>query len=166
MWYLFFQIWLWLLAAFVLGWLSHWFFCCRNSPQGKTLAATDTIATAPVVATTAAIEIGESSPAIEPDILTEDTGKPLGFTARPDQTDDLKRIKGVGAVLENTLNELGVYQFVQIAEWNTDNVAWVGDFLSFKGRIEREDWIVQARTLAAGGATDFSSRVDKGDVDY
>ena len=166
MWYLFFQIWLWLLAAFVLGWLSHWFFCCRNNPQGKTLTVTDTIETPPVVATAAAIEAGETSPVIEPDMLTEDAGKPQGFITRPDQADDLKRIKGVGAVLENTLNELGVYQFAQIAGWNTENVAWVDDFLSFAGRIERDDWIAQARTLATGGNTDFSSRVDKGDVDY
>jgi hypothetical protein len=30
MWFLFFQIWLWLLVAFVAGWFAHWFFCCRG----------------------------------------------------------------------------------------------------------------------------------------
>ncbi|MFT6407183.1 MAG: hypothetical protein ACJAQ6_000593 [Arenicella sp.] len=35
--YLFFQIWVWILASFALGWVSHWFLCCRgkdNPEQG------------------------------------------------------------------------------------------------------------------------------------
>ncbi|MBL4671516.1 MAG: hypothetical protein JKX81_04595 [Arenicella sp.] len=33
--YLFFQIWLWILASFALGWVAHWFLCCRgkNTPE-------------------------------------------------------------------------------------------------------------------------------------
>ena len=37
--------------------------------------------------------------------------------------------------------------------------------LDFKGRIERENWVEQARILAAGGQTEFSRRVDRGEVD-
>jgi len=37
--------------------------------------------------------------------------------------------------------------------------------LDFKGRIERENWVEQARILASGGATEFSRRVDRGDVE-
>lgn len=33
MWFLFFQIWIWLLAAFILGWCAHWFY--SNSGQTK-----------------------------------------------------------------------------------------------------------------------------------
>ena len=29
--YLFFQIWLWILASFALGWIAHWFLCCRGT---------------------------------------------------------------------------------------------------------------------------------------
>ena len=34
----------------------------------------------------------------------------------------------------------------------------------FKGRVTRDDWVAQAKTLAAGGATEFSRKVDDGDV--
>jgi hypothetical protein len=46
-----------------------------------------------------------------------------------------------------------------------DEIAWVDDNLEgFKGRVTRDDWVAQARILAAGGTTEFSDRVDKGDV--
>ena len=79
--------------------------------------------------------------------------------------DDLKRIKGIGPVNEKALNELGIYKFSQIAGWTTANVDWVEDFMSFPGRIEREDWIAQAKTLADGEETEFSKRVDAGEVE-
>ena len=39
----------------------------------------------------------------------------------------------------------------QIAEWAPEHVAWVDERLTFKGRIERDDWMSQAKKLAAGG---------------
>ena len=63
--------------------------------------------------------------------------------------DDLKRLSGVGPKLETKLHENGVYTFAQIAEWGADDIAWMDDKLSFKGRIEREGWVEQAKTLAA-----------------
>ena len=63
--------------------------------------------------------------------------------------DDLKRISGVGKVLERLLNELGVYYFFQIASWSRADVEDVDSRLeAFKGRIERDDWVTQARKLA------------------
>jgi hypothetical protein len=35
MWFLFFQIWLWLLIAFIAGWFAHWFLCCRGKEPAK-----------------------------------------------------------------------------------------------------------------------------------
>ncbi len=74
------------------------------------------------------------------------------------QADDLKKISGVGPKLEEKLNELGIFTYAQISEWNADNVAWVDEYLSFKGRIGREDWISQAKILASGGETEFSKK--------
>lgn len=63
--------------------------------------------------------------------------------------DDLKRISGVGEVLERLLNELGVYYFFQVASWSKDDVQHVDDRLEvFKGRIERDNWVDQAKVLA------------------
>lgn len=67
--------------------------------------------------------------------------------ARASGADDLKRIKGIGKVLEDKLHGLGVFHFDQIAAWTDEEVNWVNDHLSFKGRIQREDWIVQAKKL-------------------
>jgi predicted flap endonuclease-1-like 5' DNA nuclease len=68
--------------------------------------------------------------------------------------DDLKQISGIGPGIEKTLHGLGIYHFRQIAQFTPDNVAWIDQRLRFKGRIEREDWIGQARRLAAGEAVD------------
>ena len=78
--------------------------------------------------------------------------------ARKSGADDLKRIKGVGPKLEGVLNGLGVFHYDQIAKWTPAEVAWVDEYLKFKGRIERDGWIDQATTLAAGGETEFSRR--------
>jgi NADH-quinone oxidoreductase subunit E len=69
---------------------------------------------------------------------------------RGGQGDDLKRIVGVGPKLEALLHELGFWHFDQIAAWTPEQVAWVNSRLgTFRGRVERDDWIAQARKLAA-----------------
>lgn len=79
--------------------------------------------------------------------------------------DDLKRIRGVGVLIEKKLAAAGITSYEQIANWTADDVERVSAALDFKGRIERENWIEQARILASGGQTEFSPRVDRGDPD-
>ncbi|MEM9212068.1 MAG: hypothetical protein AAGA63_11350 [Pseudomonadota bacterium] len=86
---------------------------------------------------------------------------PVLFESRPDQVDDLKLISGVGPKLEQKLHETGVYQFAQVANWKKADVAMVDDKLSFKGRIDRDEWIKQAKVLAKGGDTEFSAKKRK-----
>ncbi|GAA6207279.1 hypothetical protein NBRC116601_05720 [Cognatishimia sp. WU-CL00825] len=95
--------------------------------------------------------------------VSESAPETLG-AARAGGADDLKQLKGVGPKLEATLNELGFYHFDQVAAWGAEEVAWVDSRLSFKGRIERDGWIDQAKKLAAGEETEFAKRVKKGDV--
>ena len=64
------------------------------------------------------------------------------------KADDLKKISGVGPKLEGTLNEIGVFHFWQIAEWGKAEIDFMDDKLSFKGRIERDEWIKQAKDFA------------------
>ena len=61
--------------------------------------------------------------------------------------DDLKRISGVGPVLEKKLNTLGIYHFWQISSFTNEDIARVDEVLSFKGRIERDEWLDQAKKL-------------------
>lgn len=97
---------------------------------------------------------------------TDEGTKPAGLDGpRGGQADNLKEIKGVGPKLENLLHSMGFYHFDQIANWSTDEVAWVdANLVGFKGRVSRDNWIDQAKILAAGGETEFSKRVDEGDV--
>ncbi|MEM0990166.1 MAG: 50S ribosomal protein L21 [Pseudomonadota bacterium] len=65
------------------------------------------------------------------------------------EADDLTKITGVGPKLKEKLNANGVFHFWQIAEWGPEEIAFMDDQLSFKGRIERDNWIEQATTFAA-----------------
>jgi len=64
--------------------------------------------------------------------------------------DDLTLLSGVGPKLVQKLHDAGVTTFAQVAAWTEDDVAAMDEKLSFKGRIEREGWIEQAKTLAEG----------------
>lgn len=101
----------------------------------------------------------------EPELLESEHVEPVLLTEAPEGgADNLKLIKGVGPKLEGILHELGVYKFSQIAEWTRENIAWVDGRLKFKGRIDRDGWIDQAKLLASGGETEFSKRSKKGDA--
>ncbi len=129
-----------------------------EAPVAKTAAPAPTPA-APAPAPTAA-PVAQEAPA------ASDDGTPEFLSAaREGGPDDLKQIKGVGPKLEKTLHGMGIYHFDQIAAWGPKEQAWMDDNLEgFKGRATRDDWVAQAKTLAAGGETAFSKKVDKGDV--
>jgi len=106
----------------------------------------------------------EATTAPSPDAPKE-ADKPAVLEApRAGKADDLKRIKGIGRQNEARLNTLGIWHYDQIAAWSAREVAWVGAYLAFPGRIERERWVDQAAALARGEATDFAKRVDRGEV--
>ncbi|MFV0411037.1 MAG: hypothetical protein ACK5LJ_15465 [Paracoccus sp. (in: a-proteobacteria)] len=81
------------------------------------------------------------------------------------EADNLKEIKGVGPALETLLHENGVTSFAQIAGWNDADIDRYAELIGrMGGRIRSDDWVAQAKILAAGGDTEFSSRVDRGEV--
>jgi predicted flap endonuclease-1-like 5' DNA nuclease len=91
--------------------------------------------------------------------------RPLGLAApRGGKADDLKLIRGIGKQNEGRLHGLGVWHFDQIAAWTKDNIEWVGSYLAFVGRIDREEWVSQAKALASGAETEFAKRVKRGEV--
>ncbi len=63
--------------------------------------------------------------------------------------DDLSRISGVGPVIVKKLNDAGITTFAQIAAFTAEDVAAMDEKLNFKGRIERDNWIEQAKEFAA-----------------
>ncbi len=64
--------------------------------------------------------------------------------------DDLKKLSGVGPAIEKKLHEAGITTFAQIAAWTDEDIAAMDEKLSFKGRIQREGWVEQAKKLAEG----------------
>ena len=84
---------------------------------------------------------------------------------REPTSNDLKRIRGIGVLIEKRLHAMGVTDYEHIANWTADDIDRVSQTLDFKGRIERENWVEQARILSAGGHTEFSRRVDRGEVE-
>ncbi|WP_440984008.1 NADH-quinone oxidoreductase subunit E [Shinella sumterensis] len=83
-----------------------------------------------------------------------DKNRPAGIE-RPATVDDLKLISGVGPKIEGTLHELGIFTFAQVASWKKAEREWVDGYLNFKGRIERDDWVKQAKALAKGGEAEY-----------
>lgn len=84
---------------------------------------------------------------VETPAAEQDLGKV--YTEAPDNADDLKQISGVGPALEGKLHGFGIYTFEQIAAWTPANITAFDDLLSFKGRIERDDWLKQAKEFGA-----------------
>jgi F-type H+-transporting ATPase subunit gamma len=63
------------------------------------------------------------------------------------EPDDLEEIVGIGPVYAGELTAMGITTFAQLAAWTADDVQRIGDALGAEGRIDREDWIQQARQL-------------------
>ena len=73
--------------------------------------------------------------------------------------DDLTTIKGLGPKLATMLNEQGITSFAQIAEWDDAEVTRIDAMLGrFKGRITRDNWVEQAKLLAAGDNSGFAEK--------
>jgi NADH-quinone oxidoreductase subunit E len=87
-------------------------------------------------------------------VSVEDKNRPAKMK-KPAKPDDLKLISGVGPKLEGVLNGLGIYKFEQVSKWKKAEREWVDGYLKFKGRIDRDDWIKQAKALAKGGEAEY-----------
>lgn len=109
-------------------------------------------AKAPSVKAAAKPTLPKAATAATPSL--EDKNRPPVID-RPDKPDDLKLISGVGPKLEGTLHSLGIYTFAQVAKWKKAERDWVDGYLKFKGRIDRDDWVKQAKALAKGGVDEY-----------
>ncbi|MGB7180326.1 MAG: hypothetical protein WBD51_00225, partial [Burkholderiaceae bacterium] len=95
-----------------------------------------------------ATDSAESGPVNGGDSVLPEDGQvsaPRQFHSSPGQVDNLKEIKGIGPVLERRLNQLGVFQFRQIAAWTQEDIEFFDDHLAdFRGRIRRDNWVQSA----------------------
>lgn len=94
-------------------------------------------------------------------IAGDGAGKPK-IAAAVGDPDNLLQIKGIGPKLNALCRSLGVTRYDQIAAWGPADIAEVDLYLgSFRGRIERDGWVEQARLLAAGNVTAFETKFGK-----
>lgn len=76
--------------------------------------------------------------------------------------DNLMELKGVGPRLAKTLYDMGIGHFATIAAWTPEDIRKVDSVLGpFAGRIERDNWVDQAKLLAAGDIEGFTAKFGK-----
>lgn len=130
--------------------------------SGNKSAVTNVVVEAPKAAVVEQVVLNAVADKSE-DELKKQLFEEIGI-ATEDNKDDLKRIKGIGKVYEERLNEIGIFTLSQISKLGHKGIESVESLTGFPGRIEREDWVGQAKLLNEGGNTEFSNRVDGGDV--
>lgn len=120
------------------------------------VAAPEAVPPAPVVAPVEPVMPVTPQPASQPIPASP------AVTAAPEQADDLLRLKGVGPKLKALLIELGVTRYAEIAAWSESDIAAIDARLgNFKGRPVRDQWVDQAKYLAAGDLAGFEAKYGK-----
>ena len=125
-----------------------------DDAQVEVAEAAPVEATAPVEAATPeaaapteekAAPTAEAAPAeeVKAEVVEKEVAKTVA--AKPDAADKLTDINGIGPVIEGKLQALGITTFKQIAEFTPEDVERIDGELNFKGRIDREEWIAQAK---------------------
>jgi predicted flap endonuclease-1-like 5' DNA nuclease len=175
------EIWILLALAAMLGLLAGWIIWGRSDNTQAEDALQDKLnacrvelntylarSTPAVIAAASASNLAEEFDGDGIFTGTNEGTRPEALSGpRGGIADDLKVVKGIGNKMEKLCNSLGFYHFDQIANWNTAEVAWVDANLEgFRGRVTRDEWVSQAKVLAAGGSTDFAQKVSKGDVKH
>ena len=91
---------------------------------------------------------------------TVEAATPPAATAT--EADDLSQLKGVGPKLVALLHGLGITRFAQIAAWADEDIAGIDAQLgNFKGRINRDNWVEQAKFLSTGDRAGFEAQFGK-----
>lgn len=116
-------------------------------PSGKKAAAPKKAAAKPADTKAADTKAADTKPAEK---KAEEKAPKAAPKAAEGVKDDVKLIGGVGPALEKKLAGLGVTTLSQIAAWTAEDIERIDGELNFKGRIEREEWVEQAKELLAG----------------
>jgi len=145
---------LWLLIALLVIIGIVFLLSGRNRPSEPSIPAESKPVAAPVAAPPVSVPVEPLAPVPAPD--SPAAAAPSG------DADDLLKLKGVGPKLNTLLIELGVTRYAQIAGWNDADIAAIDARLgSFKGRPVRDQWIDQAKYLAAGDVAGFEAKYGK-----
>ena len=116
----------------------------ESEPAEEVVAAEEAVSAEDIVATRESEQVQQ----VQSEGTSLDPERGLIYTSKPIEPDNLTRIWGVGAVNQDLLNENGIFFFEQVASWNEEQIGKFNDILCFRGRIEREDWVGQAKRLS------------------
>ena len=184
--YLLGEIWLWCLLSFLLGLLIGWWIWGGKTEVGGDLQAeldaanrrageageaqaraeaalaqcrSDLDACNAKLTAGAGVAAAAGLMAAAP---AQEEKLPLFLDSPRGVPDDLRLIKGIGEKLNSLLTSIGIFHFRQIASWTAADIDAVDARLEvFKGRIQRDEWVAQAKLLAAGKKDEFESRYGK-----
>jgi predicted flap endonuclease-1-like 5' DNA nuclease len=159
------QNWVLLVVGVVVALLALWWIIGASnerSPEARTKDGVEQ-EISPVITGPAAAPVDVPPPVdavplpAEPEALVE----PI-HTIPAGPPDELTRMKGVGPKVAALLNGLGVTRYDQIAAWTDADIARVDAQLgAFKGRIARDQWVEQARLLAADDRSGYEAKFGK-----
>jgi predicted flap endonuclease-1-like 5' DNA nuclease len=159
------QNWVLLVIGVVVALVALWWLIgssSERSPEAKTKDGIEQ-EISPVITGPAAMPIDVPPPidAVPPTLAPEPAPEPIhAVPAGP--ADELTRMKGVGPKVAAMLNGLGVTRYDQIAAWTDADVARIDAQMgTFKGRATRDQWVEQARFLAAGDTTGYEAKFGK-----
>ena len=135
------HMWFLLVCAFALGISIGWWVWGAQSanklPKKNIMAP---------VSDDEVIEQGSLSEEM-PTLNGNGNGRRRYKSAKNGEKDDLTQIIGLDSDTEKTLNRLGVFYLYQIADWGPARIKWIEEKIDQEGRVERERWVSQARTL-------------------
>jgi predicted flap endonuclease-1-like 5' DNA nuclease len=159
--WLIWNMWILLLLAFIGGVVTGWILhgksdeTPKSGPRGllepaqgpHSHASSATVDAEPLKAEPAAPKKRAADLLQEaaPDLVTRTEPE----TETAPVSDDLTQIKGLGPKAAAKLSENGVTSLAQIANWTADDIARMDDVINGRGRIERDDWVGQAKALSA-----------------
>jgi predicted flap endonuclease-1-like 5' DNA nuclease len=161
--------WPWLLLAVVIALLLLWWVLAASRRTRVGVDRRDTLdeGAPPAARNQALIDAPPAATVIPPAVPEAIAGVGVAVAAGAQEAqieaqesfEELTRIKGLGPKLAATLGELGVTRVDQIAAWSDADIDRIDAQLGrFQGRIRRDDWVEQARLLAAGDTAAFESR--------
>ena len=97
----------------------------------------------------AGVDIGAAAKPVE-EVIPANTASSTGYEPLPGPrgvADDLKKLPGVSPAVEKKLNDLGIFHFSQVAEFNDVAKHYVGEQVGLPGRVE--GWVNKAKELTA-----------------
>ena len=144
--YLLIEIFVCLLIAGLIGFIIGW--SVRGESKNNTLNKKSTTKESETKVSTDTIDSTQTTSENRKEEINRPPNLILLSKPKEEGKDNLSLIKGIGPKVEDKLNKLGIYHFEQIASWDTEQQAWIDMKILFPKKVEREEWVKQAKEFS------------------